>query len=305
MDDTTFVPLRMISENIGCTVDWNGSTQQVKITQGQKIITLQIGENHAQVNDHDIFISSPPCLISDTTYVPLRFITENLSFDVFWNGDTRTVNLTQLPENPIKITTKRVLLERPTLSIDLQYPALDGLNDPTAQANLNKLFADRAEAVNQEAVANEKDLVEGGWTQIQTTAGMDYTIKYNRNNIICVFLEIYTYAGGAHPMTYHETYTFDLATGQQLQLKDLFTPGYDYMAVINPIIKQGFAGNDMYLLTPFETIRPDGDFYITTDSLIIYFQLYEYTPYVYGFPEFTIPYGELQEHLKFNLAKKD
>ncbi|WP_368073024.1 RsiV family protein [Virgibacillus salinus] len=35
-------------------------------------------------------------------------------------------------------------------------------------------------------------------------------------------------------------------------------------------------------------MQPDQDFYIADKALVIYFQLYEITPYVFGFPMFPI-----------------
>ncbi|HHY20883.1 MAG TPA: DUF3298 domain-containing protein [Bacilli bacterium] len=57
---------------------------------------------------------------------------------------------------------------------------------------------------------------------------------------------------------------------------------------------------DIFLLNGFTVIRPDQDFYIADKALVIYFQLYEITPYAYGFPMFPISVYEIQDIIDEN-----
>ena len=47
----------------------------------------------------------------------------------------------------------------------------------------------------------------------------------------------------------------------------------------------------------FEGIRSDQDFYIADTVLVIYFQLYEITPYSLGFPYFPIPILDIADSI--------
>lgn len=72
-------------------------------------------------------------------------------------------------------------------------------------------------------------------------------------------------------------------------------PGSPYIAVISELIQAQIARRDVPVLEPFKSIRADQDFYVADRSLIVYFQLYELTPYVYGFPYFPISVYDLQQ----------
>jgi len=53
-------------------------------------------------------------------------------------------------------------------------------------------------------------------------------------------------------------------------------------------------------LKKFNRISDNEDFYLTDNALVICFQLYEYTPYYVGIPEFVIPYSRIR-----NLIRED
>ena len=54
------------------------------------------------------------------------------------------------------------------------------------------------------------------------------------------------------------------------------------------------------MINEFTTIRPEQDYYIADKALVIYFQLYELTPYAYGFPYFPISVYEIQDIIDEN-----
>ncbi len=133
-----------------------------------------------------------------------------------------------------------------------------------------------------------------------------YEIKNNQRNILSLTLANYTYhEQAAHGMTYLSSLTFDLATGQKYTLNQLFKTGSHYIARLSTQILKQISERNIPLITDFVKIRPDQDFYIADKTLVIYFQLYEITPYVYGFPMFPISVYELEDVINDNgpLAK--
>ena len=58
-------------------------------------ISLVIGENFATVNGEKIELDSPSFVENDRTFLPLRFVSENLGANVLWNGKTQTVIITK------------------------------------------------------------------------------------------------------------------------------------------------------------------------------------------------------------------
>ena len=90
---TTLVPLRVISEAFGAEVSWDGETKTVLIVDGDKTITLQIGNKKAFVNDEEKALESAAELKDDTTMVPLRFISEALDADVEYDEATQGITV--------------------------------------------------------------------------------------------------------------------------------------------------------------------------------------------------------------------
>ena len=123
-----------------------------------------------------------------------------------------------------------------------------------------------------------------------------YEIKNNQRDVLSLLLSNYTYHHhAAHGMTYINSLTFDLKTGKKLQLSDLFKNGSDYIGKISSLIQSQIEQRDIPLLNEFTTIQPDQNFYIADKTLVIYFQLYDLTPYAFGFPMFPISVYDLQE----------
>ncbi|MBN4069899.1 AMIN domain-containing protein, partial [bacterium AH-315-G05] len=104
-NERTLVPLRIIAENLGANLNWNGKTKEVLIMSGSNKIILSIDSENAVVNGNEKLLDdhgTTAKLIDNRTMVPLRFVAEELGVDVKWNGETRTVALTK----PVIITPK-------------------------------------------------------------------------------------------------------------------------------------------------------------------------------------------------------
>lgn len=94
VNNRTMVPLRMIFETLGASVEWVQATQTVNAKKGDTSISLQIGSSTAKKDGKSITLDAAPQLIDNKTMVPLRFVSEALGAEVKWDGDTRTVSIT-------------------------------------------------------------------------------------------------------------------------------------------------------------------------------------------------------------------
>lgn len=100
IDGTTFVPVRPISEAMGCNVYWQASTQTINISSDKIIIAMQIGNSKitrqsiSDNNNTDILeCDMPPRIINSSTYIPLRDMAEAFGATVSWDSETKTVNI--------------------------------------------------------------------------------------------------------------------------------------------------------------------------------------------------------------------
>lgn len=94
-DGKTMVPVRFISEKLGAEVSWNGDLQQVTIKDlltGATVI-LKLDSKIASVNGASVELESAATLHHESTFVPIRFIAEQLGGKVSFNDDTRVVTI--------------------------------------------------------------------------------------------------------------------------------------------------------------------------------------------------------------------
>ncbi|HEX3011633.1 MAG TPA: stalk domain-containing protein [Syntrophomonadaceae bacterium] len=100
--ERTFVPIRFLAESIGANVDWDDYERKATISNDGEVIELWAGRNTARVNgsrNHIDALNSQltPVIKQGRIMLPLRFITENLGFDVDWNDASREIILTYSP----------------------------------------------------------------------------------------------------------------------------------------------------------------------------------------------------------------
>ncbi|WP_226669598.1 DUF3298 and DUF4163 domain-containing protein [Metabacillus litoralis] len=172
--------------------------------------------------------------------------------------------------------------------ITVFYPKVLNIANQQLQKIINTTIVYETQKLINEQVGNMP-------TTVEEMLGY-YEIKNNQRKVLSLTLSNYTYHyHAAHGMTYLQSLTFDLEKEKQCQLRDLFKPGVDYVKKLSEIIKKQMKQRDIPLLNEFSTIKPNQDFYIADKTLVIYFQLYEITPYVFGFPMFPISVYDIQD----------
>ncbi|MDD4664095.1 MAG: stalk domain-containing protein [Caldisericia bacterium] len=95
----TMVPIRFVVEPIGGKIDFDSLTQKITILREKDEILLWIGKNTGLVNNklvpidkNDITLT--PMIRDSRTFLPLRFVSENIGFKVEWNARLYQVILT-------------------------------------------------------------------------------------------------------------------------------------------------------------------------------------------------------------------
>ncbi len=87
----TMVPIRMVSEQLGIGVTWNQKDKKITLKDGKTIVALTLDKDYALINGKNIKIDAPPQINKNTTFVPLRFVSENLGLNVTYNHSDRSV----------------------------------------------------------------------------------------------------------------------------------------------------------------------------------------------------------------------
>ncbi|MCH1624009.1 DUF3298 and DUF4163 domain-containing protein [Fredinandcohnia quinoae] len=168
------------------------------------------------------------------------------------------------------------------------YPQVFGMENPKLQNDINRIIVKQTQdLINLQTGDTPESVVE--------MIG-SFEIKNNQRQVLSLSLSNYTYHyHAAHGNTFIKSITFDLIKGKIDTLKDLFKPGSDYIQRLSTLIHEQIKHRNIDLISDFTVISPDQDFYIADKTLVIYFQLYQITPYVFGFPMFPISVYDIQD----------
>lgn len=84
IDDRILVPIRVINETFGGSAAWDNATRTVTLKIDNKTITLQMGKT---LDKYGV----APMIIGNRTYVPIRFVADELGATTLWLEQTKTV----------------------------------------------------------------------------------------------------------------------------------------------------------------------------------------------------------------------
>ena len=87
------IPLRGLFEEMGATVSWNGDEEKIGVTSGDTSMLFQIENTRVIVNDVRYGVIVAPRIVNSRTFIPLRFVSENLGYTVSWDGATQTITI--------------------------------------------------------------------------------------------------------------------------------------------------------------------------------------------------------------------
>lgn len=94
----TLVPIRIIIEAMGGSVEWNGDTHTALLNYNNNSIELVIGSTTAVLNGENDTLDTAPAIINGRTMLPIRFIAEGFGFDTEWDADTRSITIKKTEE---------------------------------------------------------------------------------------------------------------------------------------------------------------------------------------------------------------
>ena len=131
-------------------------------------------------------------------------------------------------------------------------------------------------------------------------------VRHNSDYIFSMELSEYSYLGGAHPNTHINFVNYNLKSGEEIKLDDLFIDNFE--EDLNSIAESEFRkikelSNKVDLGQAgfwFDNNRfhLNNNFLITDSSLIFYYNNYEITAYAFGPTELEISYLKIKDLIK-------
>lgn len=158
--ERTMVPVRPIAEALGAEVGWHQGNRQVTLTTSEHVIVLTVGSATAQVDGRLVGLPDGVSAIlvnyqgSNSTMVPLRFVSEQLGCIVDWDPADYTAIITRPgaepePEDPLpsislpEETIPPPPTEEPNLpETPVESPSTPSTPSKEAQFTVRRIVAD-------------------------------------------------------------------------------------------------------------------------------------------------------------------
>ncbi len=91
-----YLPLRAVSEALGCEVRWMEMDRTISVTGPWKNIIFDLDNNKISANDHDYYMSGNCQLIGDRMYISTDFFSDCFGLIADWDRETGVVRLESL-----------------------------------------------------------------------------------------------------------------------------------------------------------------------------------------------------------------
>lgn len=180
-------------------------------------------------------------------------------------------------------------------SFNLTYPQIQGSNQPNVE-KFNQEIAAKVQKIYQEFKTDTSESETPPYVDLEASSYYDgyYLIEFASKDLISVvfYSESY-YLGAAHPNTSVIAFNFNLNTGQEIKLEDLFLKNSNYLEKIDQICYSLTKNTETGFF--FDTSPPKENILcwnITERGVYLYFGI----AHVYGdVGTISIPYNELKD----------
>lgn len=203
-------------------------------------------------------------------------------------------------------------------TLGVKYPELRGLRDAVVEASINAAIKKSIDDEVTEFVAGAKEIKKPPFPGAKSEFQIEYAVaqltpsfRTGKEEMSPAILSLSLhslpyYAGAAHPNGSVRSMNFDLRTGGQFALADLFTSGSDYftplVAYVRADLKKQFEpfssktiGLDDWIMTGTEpTAENYAVFLLRKDGLAFVFNPYQVAPYVFGERTVVVPWATLR-----------
>ena len=191
----------------------------------------------------------------------------------------------------------------PVFTYHIAYPSFSTTCVLSAAQTANIYYMQLAENTEQycrtvlypQAVESARYITSNHPPFNRYTLDMNYQITYNSGCITSLYMDTYTYMGGAHQELERISDTWDFSTGRQLHLDDISALTPAALKGFQTSIKQQIAERLKESPGSYFEDYPyllrnkfnQNHFFLRPGYIVIYYQQYEIAPYATGIPEFS------------------
>ncbi|PQP83954.1 hypothetical protein C0Q44_04820 [Paenibacillus sp. PCH8] len=288
---STWVSLTAVKDVAGGTLKYDAKTKSYAVTAANNTMTVSLMDGEPSVRINNYYPQVDAKLINGRLYIPFSAMRDYLGVQGNWDGKTKTLTLSKVKQNSVKVKAATVSVTVKNAEVDVQYPQVSGLASKEAETAINKVLKDEVDAY---VAGFKKQTAEFGGATANRPYGFEssYVVTYNEKGVLGLITQRYEDYAGAHGMTYRTGHTFALDTGKELKLDDVLQNNKSMRETLGKKVGEQLKARGGYL-EGYKGLNKDQDFYVTPTGVVVFFQLYEYTAYAEGFPEMPFTYKEL------------
>lgn len=204
---------------------------------------------------------------------------------------------TQMAEKEIQDEKGNLLIR-----VSYTYPIIENLAQSTYIAEINQEYKAYAEKFMQRAELYVEDAklmcAEIGVKDYRPLElELAYVVNTDRKGILSITNHEYYDLGGAHPNTARISRTFDLNHNKELTVADILKGNYAerHRMIYDRFVKQFKESYYDFSQETANVIRDEiknVKFYLTDDTLVLYFDVYQVASYAAQYPTVVIPYAK-------------
>lgn len=189
--------------------------------------------------------------------------------------------------------------------ITAEYPQLEGTIDAAVAARFNQLSKQTAMSMAADFRKNMFSMTAQDLKNLP--AGMSsyldvgYSVQWATDDLISIRFTNGIFEGGAHPNYFSKTLNFDLKSGREINLPDLFLPKSNYLKAISDYsiadlkTRVGDMSDDEWLKTGAGAKAENySSWNLTKKGLMINFDPYQVAAYAAGMQTVIVPYDKLR-----------
>jgi hypothetical protein len=223
------------------------------------------------------------------------------------NGFNAVEQIVETNRGDIQTKSRNEADKKKKITISANYPELKNFENNTDA--INKSLA----SIVDKSIADFKSELDcSELSSAECSLDINFDTTFADDNFVSIKFEMYEYSGGAHPNSYSVARTYNLKSGNEVKLADLFKANsnhlkklsdYCYESLKKQLTKLGEGEPpDEGMLK--EGTTPSDENYsgwnVTKKGLLMSFDPYQVAAYAYGPQQVIIPYSVLKE-----IAKED
>lgn len=312
-DGVLMLPFRTVFEALGYTVRYiPEDTACVFARRGLKSVSVSIGCNEIYTEGGVEKLPVSVRIENGRTLIPSEAFSdiwsEELNIDLTWDKDARKVYISEgagIFDHSIRYEgAERTLKGKDgtdLIYISYSYPIISNEENNAVIDSINSECREDCESyfsVIEEEYLNEaqewynamqEESSERNRTVLMSF-GLSFDIVMDKNDLLSLTCYEYYDGGGAHPNSTMSSKVFDLNSGKELELEDILngTEQETEEMIYNKFIEN--LSEDAFFEGALKAELKNVSFYLTNDSLVLYFVPYQVAPYAAGYPTAAIGY---------------